>query len=239
MNQIARIGLDIAKRWFQIHAVDENGREVLNRKLPRDKVLGFLAALPACDVALEACSSYHLRLITSVGCGAAVEIGVDERLVDKLPKMLGRLKLGAMGRLKDETKAVGNSQVFGSMPAGVVELKHDALCGAGPDRFGEVGENEREHLFGDRVGEAPHSSTRFGLDKARHIEPFEPMMAEGDRPLADRRPDSARDRLQAKAMFVHRPELDFGIRVFALLVGGRRLELFLSASRSSSSAVSG
>jgi len=169
----------------------------------------------------------------------AVEIGVDERLVDKLPKMLGRLKLGAMGRLKDETKAVGNSQVFGSMPAGVVELKHDALCGAGPDRFGEVGENEREHLFGDRVGEAPHSSTRFGLDKARHIEPFEPMMAEGDRPLADRRPDSARDRLQAKAMFVHRPELDFGIRVFALLVGGRRLELFLSASRSSSSAVSG
>jgi transposase len=59
MNQIARIGLDIAKRWFQIHAVDETGREVLNRKLPRDKILGFLAALPTCDVALEACSSSH------------------------------------------------------------------------------------------------------------------------------------------------------------------------------------
>jgi transposase len=59
MNQIARIGLDIAKRWFQIHAVDESGREVLNRRLPRDRILGFLAALPACDVALEACSSSH------------------------------------------------------------------------------------------------------------------------------------------------------------------------------------
>lgn len=59
MNQIARIGLDIAKRWFQIHAVDGAGREVLNRKLPRDKVLGFLAALPTCDIALEACSSSH------------------------------------------------------------------------------------------------------------------------------------------------------------------------------------
>jgi transposase len=59
MNEIARIGLDIAKRWFQIHAVDETGREVLNRKLPRDKILGFLSALPACDVALEACSSSH------------------------------------------------------------------------------------------------------------------------------------------------------------------------------------
>jgi transposase len=59
MNQIARIGLDIAKRWFQIHAVDESGREALNRKLRRDKILGFLAALPACDVALESCSSSH------------------------------------------------------------------------------------------------------------------------------------------------------------------------------------
>lgn len=59
MQQIGRIGLDIAKRWFQIHAVDSEDREVLNRKLPRDKVLAFLAALPPCDIALEACSSSH------------------------------------------------------------------------------------------------------------------------------------------------------------------------------------
>ena len=39
INHVARIGVDIAKRWFQIHAVDRDGREVLNRKLPRDKVL--------------------------------------------------------------------------------------------------------------------------------------------------------------------------------------------------------
>ena len=59
MRQITRMGLDIAKRWFQIHAVDGEDREVLNRKLPRDKVLGFLASLPPCDIALEACSSSH------------------------------------------------------------------------------------------------------------------------------------------------------------------------------------
>jgi hypothetical protein len=41
MRQIVRIGLDIAKRRFQIHAVDDTDAEVLNRKLPRDKVLGF------------------------------------------------------------------------------------------------------------------------------------------------------------------------------------------------------
>ena len=59
MREIAKIGLDIAKRWFQLHAVDGNDREVLNRKMPRDKVLAFLAELPPCDVALEACSSSH------------------------------------------------------------------------------------------------------------------------------------------------------------------------------------
>ncbi|MDB5594038.1 MAG: putative family transposase [Hyphomicrobiales bacterium] len=59
MSKIARIGLDIAKKWFQVHAVDGDEREVLNRKLPRDKVLGFLAVLPPCEVALEACSSSH------------------------------------------------------------------------------------------------------------------------------------------------------------------------------------
>ena len=59
MRQIVRIGLDIAKRWFQVRGVDEAEREVFNRKLPRDKVLGFLGALPRCEVALEACSSSH------------------------------------------------------------------------------------------------------------------------------------------------------------------------------------
>ena len=59
MRQIVRIGLDIVKRWFQVHAVDEAGKEIFNRKLTRDKVLGFLGSLPACEVALEACSSSH------------------------------------------------------------------------------------------------------------------------------------------------------------------------------------
>jgi transposase len=69
MRQIVRIGLDIAKRWFQIHAVDRDDQEVLNRKLPRDKVLEFFAGLPPCEVTLEACSSSHYwgREITRLG----------------------------------------------------------------------------------------------------------------------------------------------------------------------------
>ncbi len=59
MRQIVRVGLEIAKRWFQVRGVDEAEKEVFNRKLSRDKVLGFLGALPPCEVALEACSSSH------------------------------------------------------------------------------------------------------------------------------------------------------------------------------------
>ena len=59
MRQIVRIGLDIAKRWFRVRGVDEAEKEVFNRNLPRDRVLGFLGALPPCEVALEACSSSH------------------------------------------------------------------------------------------------------------------------------------------------------------------------------------
>lgn len=69
MPQIAMIGLDIAKRWFQAHAVDADGREVFNKKLSRDKVLSFLAAIPRCEVALEACSTSHYwgREISQLG----------------------------------------------------------------------------------------------------------------------------------------------------------------------------
>jgi transposase len=59
MRQIKRIGLDIAKRWFLVHAVDGDDREVVNRRLPREKVLDFLSAIPSSEVALEACSSSH------------------------------------------------------------------------------------------------------------------------------------------------------------------------------------
>ena len=72
----------------------------------------------------------------------AFEKGVDQRFVDELPKLLGRLQLGTVSGLKDETDAVRNGQVFRTVPAGVVELKHNPLCRAGPDRVGEVAENK-------------------------------------------------------------------------------------------------
>ncbi|HUB49907.1 MAG TPA: IS110 family transposase [Acetobacteraceae bacterium] len=67
--QITTIGLDIAKRVFQVHGADDTGRAVLRRKLQRHDVLAFFAKLPACLVGLEACGTAHhwARQIKALG----------------------------------------------------------------------------------------------------------------------------------------------------------------------------
>ena len=56
---VTRVGLDLAKRIFQVHAVDANGEIVVARKLGRAQLTPFFAALPPCTVAMEACASAH------------------------------------------------------------------------------------------------------------------------------------------------------------------------------------
>lgn len=155
-----------------------------------------------------------------------LEATVYERLVDERPKMLGRLQLGAVGGLEYEADAIGHGQVFRAVPAGIVELKHDALPGPGTSRLGKIGEYEFEHLLADGVRDVPHRLAGYGLNEPRHIEPFETMMAECNRPLADRRPHAPRDRLQTDAVFVHRPDLDRRARMLAPLLGNCGLEFF-------------
>ena len=53
------VGLDLAKRAFQVHAARDDGSVVLRRKLSRGQVLAFFAELPKCTVAMEACATAH------------------------------------------------------------------------------------------------------------------------------------------------------------------------------------
>lgn len=53
------IGIDIAKRYFQVYAADSAGNAVLKRKISRDGLLELLAKLPSCRVGLEAGSGAH------------------------------------------------------------------------------------------------------------------------------------------------------------------------------------
>ena len=59
LSTVTRVGLDLAKRVFQVHALDARAEIVLARKLTRSQVIPFFAELPPCVVAMEACASAH------------------------------------------------------------------------------------------------------------------------------------------------------------------------------------
>src|SRR6266568_7722232 len=59
------------------------------------------------------------------------EMSIDERLVDEGPKVLCRLQLRAVGGLEDQPDAVGNGEVFRTVPAGLVEYDNDDALAAG------------------------------------------------------------------------------------------------------------
>jgi transposase len=59
LSTVTRVGLDLAKRVFQIHTLDAKGEIVVVRKLTRSQLLPFFATLPPCGVAMEACASAH------------------------------------------------------------------------------------------------------------------------------------------------------------------------------------
>lgn len=59
IEEIATIGLDIAKQVFQVHGIDAAGAVVVRRKLRRDEVVRFFEALPPCLIGIEACATAH------------------------------------------------------------------------------------------------------------------------------------------------------------------------------------
>lgn len=59
MNQVVRIGMDIAKQVFLVHGVDARGNAVLRKKLKRTEVLDFFAQLPETEVGIESCGGSH------------------------------------------------------------------------------------------------------------------------------------------------------------------------------------
>ena len=47
LSTVTRVGLDLAKKVFQVHAVGAKGEIVVARKLTRSQLIPFFAALPA------------------------------------------------------------------------------------------------------------------------------------------------------------------------------------------------
>jgi len=53
------LGIDLGKRNFHVHGVDEHGKQVVRNKYTRKGLLKFLSNLPACTVGFEACGGAH------------------------------------------------------------------------------------------------------------------------------------------------------------------------------------
>jgi transposase len=64
-----RIGLDIAKSVFQVHAENSGSQIVLQKRLPRGQVERFFAKLPPALIGIEACgtSHYWARALRALG----------------------------------------------------------------------------------------------------------------------------------------------------------------------------
>ncbi len=72
---VVRVGVDLAKRVIQVHAVDASGRLLTSRALARSKFIEWCARLPAgCVVAMEASSSAHhwARKLVAMGLDARI-----------------------------------------------------------------------------------------------------------------------------------------------------------------------
>src|SRR5215470_12566565 len=57
--QVTTVGIDLAKNVFRLHGSDANGKPVVRKQLSRRQLLSFVANLPPCLVAMEACASAH------------------------------------------------------------------------------------------------------------------------------------------------------------------------------------
>lgn len=69
MNNVAIIGIDLAKSVFQVHGAGSDGSVVYRKKLSRPQFSKFMADQPACIVAMEACGSAYFwaRMMEDLG----------------------------------------------------------------------------------------------------------------------------------------------------------------------------
>jgi transposase len=57
--RVDTIGLDISKRVFRVHGVDDAGAVVITKAVSRGRVLAFFGKLPPCPIGIEACATAH------------------------------------------------------------------------------------------------------------------------------------------------------------------------------------
>ena len=71
MQEFIRIGVDLAKNYFQIHALESEDGHAATRKLSRQAMRKFFSETKPCVVGMEACGSALLSQTKGLGARAA------------------------------------------------------------------------------------------------------------------------------------------------------------------------
>ena len=183
---------------------------------------------------MEVCSEAELIAVEDPAtlCDRAFQIGqglevlVREWLIQKRPEVLGGLKLGGVAGQVDQPEALGHDPVRCGVPAGVVEQKRDNALPSCPGLAGKQGQERGKERLRDAVRYVPEGLAGDRLDEGRDVQPLIAVVAERDRPLAFGRPHPADDRLQADAVLVDGPDLDWRVWVLGRFLGHDRGQLF-------------
>ena len=59
MTELSIIGVDLAKRVFQVHGVDRDHKVIVQKQLSRSEVVAWFSKQTPCLVGMEACGSSH------------------------------------------------------------------------------------------------------------------------------------------------------------------------------------
>src|SRR4030095_8314491 len=135
------------------------------------------------------------------------DMPIDDRLIHQRPETFGGLELRTVGRQEDEADPVRDGQVFGAMPARVVEHENDAARTARAGLAREGGEQFGEEGFREAAAKIPDRLAAGWLHEGGDVEPLVAVVAERHRPRAHRRPNPTPDRLQAQTVLIFGPDL--------------------------------
>ncbi|VVE84607.1 transposase [Pandoraea sputorum] len=77
MVKCTAFGVDIAKNVFQVHYVDQETGEIVNKPIKRAKLLEFFANPAPCLIGMEACGGAHhwARQLVKMGHGVKLMAG--------------------------------------------------------------------------------------------------------------------------------------------------------------------
>lgn len=163
-----------------------------------------------------------------------IEDAVGEPVVaHELPNVLGGVQFGSLGRQGQDGDVVGQKELLGGVPAGLVE-DENGMC-AGIDRGADLCEVD-VHRFGIAPRHDQADGLAFGrADRPEQIGPFGALIVWRTGPRAASGPAARDFVLLADPGFVLEPDFDLHARIELgpdrLQLGG---EVFLKASTANS-----